>query len=387
MIKEYKLKNGETRYKFQIYLGTDPLTGKQRRTTRRGFKTRREANLERSRLMLKRERKEVIRKEPKTYQEVYDLWMPIYENSVEESTYVKTEGIFRNHILPSLGKYLIDRIDVNMCQQALHTWFNKLKKFNMVKSYAARVFDFALKQDIIQTNPFDRVEPLIRKKEISLESPDKEENYYTGEQLNEFLACAEKESNRQAFVLFRLLAYSGMRKGEALALTWNDICLDTNVIQINKALSRGKNSRLYLKPPKTGDNRSIDMDDETIEILRKWKLEQKKLLFKFGIKTSTSRQLVFANNKNEFLQPSKTREWILPVQEKYNLKKITTHGLRHTHTSLLIHSKSSIETVQDRLGHSDFQTTYNIYTHVTKEAKIETINRFANYLNARKRKQ
>lgn len=194
MIKEYKLKNGETRYNFQIYLGTDPLTGKQRRTTRRGFKTRREAELEYSRLVLQREQEEVIKEKPKTYQEVYDLWLPIYEYSVEESTYVKTVGIFRNHILPSLGEYFIERIDVNICQQALHTWFDKLKNSNMVKAYAARVFDFALKQEMIPFNPFDRVEPLKMRKEISLED-EEVINFYSRNELNKFLSCAEKGSN------------------------------------------------------------------------------------------------------------------------------------------------------------------------------------------------
>src|SRR5699024_10563783 len=167
MIKKYTLQNGETRYMFQIYLGTDPLTGKKRRTTRRGFKTKKDAELGRSRLILEKEREVLTKTKRMTYKEVYDLWLPLYKNSVEESTYVKTEGIFRNHILPSLGGYFIEKIDVNMCQEALYAWFNRLQKFNMVKSYAARVFDFALKRGIIQTNPFNRVEPLRRKKELS----------------------------------------------------------------------------------------------------------------------------------------------------------------------------------------------------------------------------
>lgn len=52
------------------------------------------------------------------------------------------------------------------------------------------------------------------------------------------------------------------------------------------------------------------------------------LLFKLSINTSRSHQLIFANSKNEFLQPSKTREWILPIQKKYNQKKVTTNGQR-----------------------------------------------------------
>lgn len=76
-----------------------------------------------------------------------------------------------------------------------------------------------------------------------------------------------------------------------------------------------------------------------------------------------------------------TRKWIRQVQLKYDLKQIPTHGLRHTHCSLLFEAGASLKEVQDRLGHSDIQTTMNIYTHVTEKAQEEAINKFSNYLN------
>ena len=92
------------------------------------------------------------------------------------------------------------------------------------------------------------------------------------------------------------------------------------------------------------------------------------------------KQLVFSNEHNEYLQPTKTRKWILHVQDKYKLGTITTHGLRHTHCSLLFEAGASLKEVQDRLGHTDVQTTMNIYAHVTKKAKEEAILKFANYI-------
>lgn len=72
-----------------------------------------------------------------------------------------------------------------------------------------------------------------------------------------------------------------------------------------------------------------------MNILKEWKLIQEKNFLKLGVNTSKSSQLVFSNTKNDFLQPSRTWYWIRNVQTKYNLKKITTHGLRHTHCSIL----------------------------------------------------
>lgn len=373
------MKNGEIRYEFQVYLGTDEATGKQMRTTRRGFKTKKEAELELARIKLQVASGEYRKERVETFKEVYELWLLQYENTVEQSTFVKTVSLFNNHILPSIGEYKIEKITVDICQKAVNDWAKKLKNISKVKAYASRVFNFAVKRDFVQKNPFDLIElPRKRNKQLSDETDEK--NFYTREQLVEFLSCLEKETNVKAYVLFRLLAFSGMRKGEALALTWRDINFKTNEIRINKALSRGKDNKLYIKSTKTNEARTIKMDEKTMNILRMWKKKQKEDYFKLGFNTSKPSQLVFSNEKNEFIQPTKTREWILYVQEKYNLKKVTTHGLRHTHCSLLFEAGATLKEVQDRLGHSDIKTTMNIYTHVTKKAQEQAIQKFSNYV-------
>lgn len=116
----------------------------------------------------------------------------------------------------------------------------------------------------------------------------------TKEQLREFLNAAEKHPNYKLYVYFRLLAYSGMRKGEALALTWADIDFTNSEIDINKALGQGKGQRLYPKPPKTGKPRTIKMDETTMVLLKKWK----------------KKQLIFSNTRNNFIQPAKTNDWV-----------------------------------------------------------------------------
>lgn len=380
MIKQYKLKNGEIRYEFQVYLGTDEATGKQMRTTRRGFKTKKEAELALARIKLQVASGEFRKERAETFKEVYELWLLQYENTVEQSTFVKTVSLFDNHILPSIGEYKIEKITVDICQKAVNDWAKKLKNISKVKAYASRVFNFAVKRDFVQKNPFDLVE-LPRKRNKPLPDETDEKNFYTREQLIKFLSCLEKETNVKAYVLFRLLAFSGMRKGEALALTWRDINFNTKEIRINKALSRGKNSKLYIKSTKTNEARTIKMDEKTMGVLRMWKKKQKEDYFKLGFNTSKPSQLVFSNEKNEFIQPSKTREWMLYVQEKYNLKKVTTHGLRHTHCSLLFEAGATLKEVQDRLGHSDIKTTMNIYTHVTKKAQEQAIQKFSSYVN------
>ncbi|MFJ7827609.1 tyrosine-type recombinase/integrase [Psychrobacillus sp. NPDC096623] len=380
-IKSYKLKSGETRYEFPAYLGVDPLTGKQKRTLKRGFKTHKEAELALARIKLDVANGTYQQERAETYQEVYDLWVKQYEKTVEESTYVKTTGLFKNHILPAMGTYKIEKIHVDVCQQHVDEWASKLKNYRMVKAYAAKVLDFAIKRSYILTNPFTHVDlPTNTSKKAKRADEDKVENFYTREQLIEFLSCLERESNHKAYVLFRLLAFSGMRRGEALALTWNDLNFTTNELRINKALSLGKDNRQYVKLPKTDLPRTIKMDDKTMAVLKEWKKKQKLDYLVLGFNTMQPKQLVFSNEQNKHLQLTKVRKWIVQVQNKYKLGKITTHGLRHTHCSLLFEAGASLKEVQDRLGHSDVKTTMNIYAHVTKKAKEEAILKFASYI-------
>ena len=282
IVESYNLNNGQTRYMFQIYVGTDPLTGKQQRTTRRGFKTKKEAELALARLKLEIDKGTFRKIQAETYQDIYNLWVKNYEKTVEQSTFVKTTGIFRNHILPALASYRIEKMNIDICQKHVDEWSKKLKKFRTVKSYASKVLDFAIKRGYIQTNPFSFVDmPTIKKNSLE-ELEEKQENFYTREELIEFLTFMEQENNSKAHTLFRLLAFSGMRKGEALALTWNDINFIKNEIRINKAVSRGKDNQLYIKTTKTGITRTIKMDEKTILVLKDWKKKQRKDYFILG---------------------------------------------------------------------------------------------------------
>ncbi|WP_438297873.1 tyrosine-type recombinase/integrase [Sporosarcina sp. FA15] len=379
-IESYLLENGEKCYRFKIYVGIDPLTGKEIRTTRSGFRTIKQAELALARIRVEIEKGTFRKQRAETYQEIYDLWVVSYENTVEASTFVKTTGIFKNHILPAMGAYRIEKIHVDICQKHVYEWANKLKNYRMVKSYAAKVLDFAIRRNFIQTNPFAYVDMPAASKNKATIDEDGFKNFYSREQLIEFLSCMEKENNYKAYTFFRLLSYSGMRKGEALALTWNDINFSTNEIRINKAISRGRENQLYVKSTKTGVARTITIDAKTMTVLKDWKKTQKQVYLMIGFNTLQPKQLVFSNEHNGFLQPTKTRKWIVHVQNKYLLKKISTHGLRHTHCTLLFEAGASLKDVQDRLGHSDVHTTMNIYAHVSQKAKVEAINKFDSFM-------
>lgn len=376
--KEYAKKNGEKAWLFKTYLGTDEVTGKQITTTRRGFSTKKEAQRELNKLLVDYEKNGLQKKASHTFQQVYDEWIKQYENTVKESTFVKTKRIFKNHILPYFGKMKIEKIQLKHCQEAINLWSKKLKRAKMVMNYAGLVFDYSLRIGLITANPTKLVTRPIQNE---LEE-EKEPNFYTKEELSRFFECLEKENNPKIYALFRVLAFTGMRKGEALALTWGDIDFDNNAAIVSKTLTRGENSRLIVQAPKTvNSKRVVSLDDKTIGTLKQWRSTQRKAIFGNGFNARNKNQLIFSNSNNEHMQPTITRKYMLQLAKKYDIKVITTHGFRHTHCSLLFEAGASIKEVQDRLGHSDVQTTMNIYAHVSKDNKDKMAHLFADYVS------
>ncbi|MCT3248133.1 site-specific integrase [Lactiplantibacillus plantarum] len=384
-IKQYKKTDGTSAWKFNAYLGVDPLTGKETRTNRQGFHTKKEAQLELARLKLEFDEHGKQKRDNSTYKAVYELWTVEYKATVAESTYVKTTGYFKHHILPAFGNYRIEKITMDYCQQIINGWFKQFKKYQTIMNYASLVFKYAIKHGLIERNPVDLI-TYPRHKELV--KTDEWENFFDKNELKAFLSALDSEDKKQgnykADTLFRVLAFTGMRKGEALALTWDKIDFQQGTITINQALSRGEDARLYVKPPKTkNSNRVIDIDNNTIRVLKQWQIRQRQELFMLGYNVNDNKQpqLVFCNTKNSYLPPSRLRTWLVRILNKYHLKYITVHGFRHTHASLLFEAGASLKQVQERLGHSDISTTMNVYAHVSKHAKKDTVNKLVKYLD------
>lgn len=378
-IRKYTKKDGTAAYMFQAYLGTDSATGKRIRVTRQGFSTKKEANLSLSRLKIEIEEQGYKKNKRYKFKEVYELWLEQYKNTVKESTLLKTLELFDNHVLPFYGNMYMDKITVTHCQKAINSWYAKIKHYKRANNYVITIFKYAISLGIVSDNPVLRVSVPVKKDTVM---EDKVLNFYTKEELQLFFECLKKEDNPKLMVLFRVLAFTGARKGEMLALTWKDINFEQKTVTINKTLTRGLNNKLIVQTPKTATSRrNVMIDDKTLNLLKEWRKQQKTDYFKLGYNTMNPNQLVFSNINNEFMQLVKVGQLLDIIIKKNNLKRIKPHGWRHTHCSLLFEAGATIKEVQDRLGHSDVQTTMNIYAHVTEKAKEKTAEKFANYVN------
>lgn len=377
-IKKYKLKNGELRYKFGIYTGIDKQTGRKTNTTRSGFKTKKEAVLAASKLEIELSEGKIEKHKDIKYGDVYQEWLPAYENTVRESTLLSTTNIFKNHILNHFSDKKINTITVSEIQTIVNKWFD-IAPVNFKKwfYYTGKIFEYAIKMGYLDKNPCRLVTLPKNKKEFA----EKKLLFWDKKQLDVFFKCLYDMDDDKKFVFFRLLAFSGMRRGECLALTWEDINFKENTIDVNKTISQGINSYQVINPPKTKKSmRKIIMDQKTMDYLYKWKMEQRKQMLNYGFNTLNKKQMLFTTRNNTMLPLSSPSKWLKLVIAKYDLPSIKIHGFRHSHTSALFASGATIKEVQERLGHEDAQTTLNVYTHVTSNQNKDVVVKLESYL-------
>ncbi|MEJ6399962.1 site-specific integrase [Nicoliella lavandulae] len=382
-IKQYLTKDGSKRYKFQLYLGVDLQTGKQKQTTRRGFKTKKEASLELSRLQLEIAQGGIKQENNIKFEDVYKQWYQAYINTVRESTYARTGGMFKNHILVTFGDKRIRTIKINDVQKAVNQWF-KIAPATFTKwyHYTSMVFDYAIKEGYIDNTASANPCKLISIPKKQDEKGDKFANFWNKQQLARFFKCIDPNKELEKFTLFRVLAFAGLRRGECLALTWDDINFSENTIRVNKTLTQGLRGKQIVQAPKTKKGRrTIILDSSTINYLKRWRTAQKQRYLMLGFNTFKKSQLVFATTTNTHKCLNTPAKWLNLIIKENGLTKITVHGFRHTHASALFASGASIKEVQERLGHEDVQTTMNVYTHVTKQQNKDAVNKLVNYLD------
>lgn len=374
MIKKYLTTKGETRYMLQAYLGVDPFTGKQRRTTRRGFKTQKEAKKAERELLLSVEENGFTDHSSKpTFKEVADLWLESYETTVKPTTYQNTRKYLNILIKDYFSDIRIESISVSMMQQIVLKLSKRYTAYSLYLSVVNRVFKFAMSLGIVQANPVDRI---IRPKQ---QPPKSEKIALTKEELNQFLVLAKEYARPVLYAAWHTLAYTGLRKGELLGLEWSDIDLDNKVISVQHNLVM-VNGKYRIQSPKTRKSiRKITIDDTTASVLKSWKLEQKKLFFKNGVKNSN---IVFSGSSGEYLDKSHFRVSLKKFLKRYDLPAITVHGLRHTHASLLFEAGVEPKTISDRLGHANIQTTLDMYTHLNDNQRSDVADRLLKFLEA-----
>ena len=379
MIKKYTTKNGETRYLFQTYLGIDPVSGKERRTTRRGFKTIKEAKQAERNLLLDVEENGLPSNQSDgfqdpTFEELAQLWLENYKTTVKPSTFENVRSKVEKMTEEHFKELKLKKITVAYCQKVVIELSKSYVLYNHYLSVINRIFKYAVLMDILDSNPFDKV---IKPKSRQIQ---RKGNFLTKEELKEFLKLAQTATLSYFFPLVHLMGYTGLRQGEALALKWSDIDFENKKITVNKTAVRieGKQS---LQTPKTKNSkRVISIDPTTLSILKNWKKDQIKIYFKNGKHFEGDENFIFTNQRGEWVHIHNFIRYFKRFIADHKLKPITPHGLRHTHASLLFSAGVEPKNISDRLGHSTVQITLDLYTHITEEQRTDTVDKLLEYM-------
>lgn len=379
MIKKYTTKNGETRYLFQTYLGIDPATGKERRTTRRGFKTMKEAKQAERNLLLDVEENGLPSNQSDGFQdptfgELASLWLENYKTTVKPSTFENVKSKVEKMTEEHFKEMKLKKITVAYCQRVVIELSKTYVLYNHYLSVINRIFKYAVLMDILDSNPFDKV---IKPKSRQVQ---RKGNFLTKEELKEFLKLAQTATLSYFFPLVHLMSYTGLRQGEALALKWSDIDFENKKITVDKTAVRIKEKQTLQTPKTKNSKRVISIDPTTLSILKSWKKDQIKIYFKNGKHFEGDDNFIFTNERGEWVHIHNFIRYFKRFIADHKLKPITPHGLRHTHASLLFSAGVEPKNISDRLGHSTVQITLDLYTHITEEQRTDTVDKLLEYM-------
>lgn len=225
--------------------------------------------------------------------------------------------------------------------------------------FISSVFERAVKWGLIYTNPCRRIDsPRAKKKHIK---------YLDEEQTVHMLELLQQEKMPYRMI-FTLLIYCGMRRGEVMGLEWKDIDFERGILSINRTLQYTKEKGIYTDDVKTtSSRRSMKLSDEVIELLKEYKLWQNEKRMAVGDQWQESDNL-FTQWNGLPMSPSTPYKWLQGFTKRHNLPPINIHSLRHTNATLLIRQGVNIRTVAGRLGHLVTSTTLNIYSHELQSA-------------------
>nr|DAD70337.1 MAG TPA: RECOMBINASE CRE [Siphoviridae sp. ctVsq1] len=379
MIKKYTTKNGETRYLFQTYLGIDPATGKERRTTRRGFKTMKEAKQAERNLLLDVEENGLPSNQSDgfqdpTFEELASLWLENYKTTVKPSTFENVQSKVEKMTEEHFKEMKLKKITVAYCQRVVIELSKNYILYNHYLSVINRIFKYAVLMDVLNSNPFDKV---IKPKSRQTQ---RKGNFLTKEELKEFLKLAQTATLSYFFPLVHLMSYTGLRQGEALALKWSDIDFENKKITVNKTAVRIKEKQTLQTPKTKNSKRVISIDPNTLSILKSWKKDQIKIYFKNGKHFEGDDNFIFTNQRADWVHIHNFIPYFKRFVTDHKLKPITPHGLRHTHASLLFSAGVDPKNISDRLGHSTVQITLDLYTHITEEQRTDTVEKLLEYM-------
>jgi integrase len=311
----------------------------------------------------------------------YTHWLNSYAKThTKAATYANYETAYRVYLLPFFGEDLdIRDITREMLKRFIYEALTNGKKRkregqaqaglsrSSVKAIIAplsEMFNHAIEDGHIDRNPCVRIMRSTREEKGQQCKVD----FLTREELAVLLdTCREQFPASYPFVL--LLARTGLRVGEAVALHWGDLDFHGRFINVHRNWVDGR-----LTTPKSGKGRRVDMSLHLTETLKALLVERKKETLKKG--WGEVPEWVFTNEVGNMMDPDNFRKRVWPkLLEKAGLRHLRIHDLRHTFASLLIQQGESLVYVMEQMGHHSIRVTVDIYGHLVPGGNKAAVDR------------
>jgi integrase len=363
-------------WELRYSLGTDSAAAKRRIATTTVKGTRKDAEKELRRLLRTVDTGEHVDSSRMTIRDWLQRWLETVQTEVSPKTLERYDEIVRNFLVPAFGKLSIAKLAPSHIQQAYNAWATggRLdgKKGGLAprtRRHIHRILKSALtravEQQILARNPADAFKkrlPKVERKEMSV---------LDVEQSARLLAAIE---HSRVYWPVLIALSTGMRRGEILALRWQNVDLGRGILRVVESLEQTKDG-IRFKAPKTEKARAITLPSFAVEELRRLKREQAEELLKVGIRQD-GEALVCGRADGAPRAPlSLTYEFARFIGRIKDLPRIRFHDLRHSHATQLLASGVHPKIAQERLGHSTISTTLDLYSHVSDTMQTDAAAR------------
>lgn len=299
--------------------------------------------------------------------ELLELWLERYmKHTIKIRTYNRYKSICELHLIKDLGEYELEELKPNVLQDFLLKKIDGNYSTNTIKGIVS-----VLKQALRLAITLEFVDKEYCSDLKMSSSEEKEISVFTKkeQQVIESFCLNHKKRNYIGIVI---CLYTGIRLGELLALTWDDIDFNSNLLTINKtsysAKVDGKTQIIVDKPKTKKSNRVIPLPNQLVKLL---KIIKKESNSKYVI---TTRNSGMVGNRSY----QRTFKFIL---KKVNVPYRNFHSLRHTFATNAIELGMDVKTLAEILGHTNAMITLNRYSHSLLNYKIEMMNKLGKNLN------
>jgi integrase len=288
--------------------------------------------------------------------------------SISPKTAERYRELVENQIVPHLGTKQVQKLrpmDLEEWHSTLRTSGRKDGKGGVTArtiGHAHKVLSKALKEAVKNDLTHKNVAAL----EGSPKVDSKEITIISAERISALLEQIRGDEYAQAITAL----FTGLRRGELLALRWANVDLDAlpALIRVREALEETKAAGLRVKAPKTkAGRRDITLPDIVVEALRGHRKRALELRMVLGAGKLPPDALVFPDIEGDHVSPRAFSKRWGEKAESIGFGDVTFHALRHTHASQLIDAGVDVVTISKRLGHASPTITLTIYAHLFKK--------------------